>query len=564
MVQTERKLCVAKTKKKLGEILTGSGVITEETLRKALDIQRQTGGKLGEILVSRGFITEEQIVDAVREQLGIQSVDLNRISIEQEIINIIPEAIARKHEVLPLDIVNGKLMVAMADPLNYYAIEELKLFTGYSVKAAIVLRSSLISNIERYYGKTKAEEAAEDYGRIYGFRKKSNGADLDDESAPITKFINTIIENALLNGSSDIHIEPGESELRVRFRIDGVLKEIMKTDIGILEPVCSRIKIMANLNIAERRLPQDGRINYGFNGKSIDIRVSTVPTIWGEKVVLRLLDKSGFSFHLETLGMERDDLDRIREILSRPYGIVLVSGPTGSGKTTSLYSFLNELNDVKKNIITIEDPVEYNMRGINQMQVNPRIGFSFANGLRSILRQDPDIIMVGEIRDDETAEISVRSAMTGHLVLSTVHTNNAAGTVTRLMDMGIEPFLLTSTVIGIIAQRLVRKVCPVCSEEYISEKWEMNVLRHAGPVALKRAKGCSLCNHTGYKGRTGIYEVMQITEEIRDLIGESRSEKEIEEAAIRNGMTLLREACIRKVLAGTTTMEEMMRVTYGY
>lgn len=554
-----------KVKKRLGEILVSSGVITEEALLKVLTIQRNTGKKLGEVLVSEGFATEEQIMDAIKGQLGIQYILLDNINIARDIINIIPESIARKYELIPVEIVNGQLLVAMADPLNYYAIEEIRLSSGYAVKTAICRREKVLSNIEKYYGQSKAKEAVDDYVRVYGIKPKEavQAVEEDEANAPIIKFLNTIIENAILNGASDIHIEPDETELRVRFRIDGVLKEMMRTDAAMLEPVVSRIKIMANLNIAEKRVPQDGRINYKVKDKNIDLRVSTAPTMWGEKIVMRILDKSSFSLNLNTLGIEDEDLERMKSIIGKPYGIILVCGPTGSGKTTTLYSFLNILNEETKNIITIEDPVEYNFRGINQMQVNPKVGFTFASGLRSILRQDPDIIMVGEIRDDETAEIGVRAALTGHLVLSTIHTNNAAGTITRLVDMGIEPFLLSSTVIGVIAQRLVRKICPNCGEEHLTDTREMRLLGIDAPAVIRKGKGCSFCNNTGYRGRIGIYETMSINSEVRQLIDDRKTEREIENASRENGMSLLRDACVRKVLAGVTTVDELLRVTYG-
>jgi type IV pilus assembly protein PilB len=553
-------------KKKLGEILVDSEVVSQEVLESALKRQRETGRKLGEVLVTDGFTTDEQIVDAVRKQLGIQLINLENININQDIINIIPEGLARKHEILPVDIINGQLLVAMSDPLNYFAIEEIKIATSYVVKTSIALRESIIHNLEKYYGQSKAREAAEDYGRVYGFRNKINeGSEVEDENAaPIIKFLNTIIDGAVLNNASDIHIEPDEHEMRVRYRVDGVLREIMKTNIGMLEPVVSRVKIMANLNIAERRIPQDGRIGYKSKQKNIDLRISTVPTVWGEKVVMRLLDKSGFSLNLQSLGLEKQELNRLNNIISMPYGIILVCGPTGSGKTTTLYSVLNVINDASKNIITIEDPVEYNFKGINQMQANSKIGFDFASGLRSILRQDPDIIMVGEIRDGETAEISVRSALTGHLVLSTIHTNNAVGTITRMKDMGIESFLISSTVIGIVAQRLIRKICPNCGEEVQCSDREMRLLNITSPVKIRRGKGCSLCSNTGYKGRAGIFEILEITKEIKNLIDEDKSESDIENAARKQGMTNLREACVQKVLQGVTSVDEMLRVTYGY
>lgn len=558
---------MVKQRKRLGEILIDSGLITEDVLKKALDAQKKTGEKLGEFLVTKGFATNEQIVEAIRKQLGIDYINLDNVNIRQEIIDIIPEAMARKHELLPLDIINGRLLVVMSDPLNYFAIEDIRVATGYVVKTSISLRNSIIENIEKYYGKSKAEKAAENYGKVYGYKKinnESSGEYEDESSAPIIKFINTIIDNAILNNASDIHIEPYEGEMRVRYRIDGILREIMKVDIGMLEAVVSRIKIMSDLNIAEKRIPQDGRVNFKSKQKNIDLRISIIPTILGEKVVMRILDKSTFSLDLQRVGLDSDGLSKLKNIISKPYGIILVCGPTGSGKTTTLYTALNILNNNDKNIVTIEDPVEYNLKGINQMQVNNKIGFTFATGLRSILRQDPDIILVGEIRDNETAEISIRSALTGHLVLSTIHTNNAAGAITRLEDMKMEPFLISSTVIGLVAQRLVRKICPNCVEEYICDEKEMRLLGISERVKIKRGKGCSICNGTGYKGRTGIFEIIEINKEIKELIDYKKSERTIEEEAKKNGTILLREACVKKVLEGVTTVEEMLRVTYGY
>ncbi|MEW9096321.1 MAG: ATPase, T2SS/T4P/T4SS family [Clostridiaceae bacterium] len=558
---------MAKIRKRLGEILIDSGLITDEILNRALILQKETGEKLGTLLITKGFATEEQIVDAVKRQLGIDYINLYEINIRPEIIEIIPEAMARKYELLPVDIINGRLLVVMADPLNYFAMEDIKAVTGYVVKTSISLRDIILENIERYYGKSKAEKAAENYGKVYGYKKSINELEediYDEEAAPIIRFINTIIDNAILNNASDIHIEAEEDEMRVRYRIDGVLREMIRVDIGMIEAVISRIKIMGDLNIAEKRIPQDGRINYKSKGKNIDLRVSIIPTILGEKVVMRILDKNNFSLGLNKIGLNSNEEKKIKEIIAKPYGIILVCGPTGSGKTTTLYSLLNILNDQSKNIVTIEDPVEYNLRGTNQMQVNNKIGFTFASGLRSILRQDPDIILVGEIRDNETAEISVRSALTGHLVLSTMHTNNAAGSITRLEDMGVESFLLSSTVIGIVAQRLIRKICPSCVEEYMSEDNEMRMLGVKERVKLKRGKGCNICNGTGYKGRTAIFEIIEVNRAIKDIIDLKKGERAIEEEAINSGTVLLREACMEKVLKGITTVEEMLRVTYGY
>ncbi|WP_315119370.1 GspE/PulE family protein [uncultured Clostridium sp.] len=557
---------MGKIRKRLGEILIDSGLITDEILNRALILQRETGEKLGTLLITKGFATEEQIVDAVKKQLGIEYINLYELNIRPEIIEIIPETMARKYELLPIDIINGRLLVVMADPLNYFAIEDIKAVTGYVVKTSISLRGIILENIERYYGKSKAEKAAENYGKVYGYKRSTNELEeiSDEESAPIIKFINTVIDNAILNNASDIHIEAEEEEMRVRYRIDGVLREIIRVDIGMIEAVISRIKIMGDLNIAEKRIPQDGRVNYRAKGKNVDLRISIIPTILGEKVVMRILDKSNFSLGLDKIGLNLNEEEKLKEIISKPYGIILVCGPTGSGKTTTLYSLLNLLNDESKNIVTIEDPVEYNLKGINQMQVNNKIGFTFASGLRSILRQDPDIILVGEIRDNETAEISVRSALTGHLVLSTIHTNNASGAITRLEDMGVEPFLLSSTVIGIVAQRLVRRICPSCVEEYISEEKDMRLLGLKEKRVLRRGKGCSICNHTGYKGRTAIFEILEIDREMKNIIDLRKGERAIEEQGIKNATILLRESCIEKVIKGVTTVDEMLRVTYGY
>lgn len=557
---------MAKVRKRLGEILIDAGIITAEVLDKALKIQKLTEEKLGQVLVSKGFTTDEQIVNAVKEQMGIPLIDLDNINVCQDIIDILPSSIARKYESIPIDIINGSLLVTMSDPLNYFAAEDIKIATGYNVKPAISLRESILQNIEKYYGRSRAQEAARTYRKSNSALRNdriSSAQPVDDTSAPIIKFINTVIENAVMYKASDIHIEPNDREMRVRFRVDGVLREIMRTDIEMLAPVISRIKIMSNLNIAETRIPQDGKIGYRVKNKGIDIRVSIVPTILGEKIVMRILDKSVFSIDLVKIGLEKDELVKLNRMIDNPYGIILVSGPTGSGKTTTLYSILNILNDVSKNIITIEDPVEYNLDGINQMQVNTKIGFDFANGLRNILRQDPDIILVGEIRDDETAEISIRSALTGHIVLSTIHTNNAVGTIGRLLDMGIKPFLISSTLTGVVAQRLIRKICPNCGEEYMCDEREMRLLGLSNPVKLRRGKGCSLCNDTGYKGRTGIFEILEIDKDMRNIIDFKYNESKIERIAEEKGMNTLRKSCINKVLNGITTVDEMLRVTYG-
>lgn len=556
---------MAKVKKRLGEILVDSGALEQLALEKALSMQKDSGLKLGELLIKENFLTEQQILEAIQKQLDIPSINLDTVSIRPEIINMLPGNLVRKYSVLPIDVVNGQLMVAMSDPLNYYAIEEIVAVSGHITRVSIALKDSIAENINRYYGRSKAVEAVRDYSKTYGKKKNENEdtTEIDESSAPIIKFINTIIENAMLNGASDIHIEPQETQMRIRFRVDGILREILTTEPEMVEAVVSRIKIMANLNIAERRIPQDGKIHYRVNGKSIDLRISTANTMWGEKVVMRILDKSSFLPNLDGLGLMKDDYEKMRNIIGKPHGIILVCGPTGSGKTTTLYSVLNEINDVSKNIVTVEDPVEYNFKSINQMQVNAKIGFTFATGLRAILRQDPDVIMVGEIRDSDTAEISIRSSLTGHLVLSTIHTNNSISTVTRLEDMGIKPFLISSTVVGIISQRLVRKICPNCGEKHVTDSRETRLLNLAEPITVRKGRGCSLCNNTGYKGRTAIFEVLEITREIKELIDQGGTEEQIEKAARKDGMHFLREACEIKVKEGVTTVDEMLRVTFG-
>ncbi len=558
---------MSKKKKRLGEILIEANLIDESILMKVLSLQKETGLKIGEILTKEKYLTEEQILEAIQNQLKIPSIDLNKINIRQEIIDLLPDKLVRKHMVIPVDVVNGQLMIVMSDPLNHYAIEDIRAASGMLTKVSITLKNSILENIERYYGKNKAAKAIKDYSRTYGQSNLKDRKDkidkIDEDVAPVIKFINSIIENAMLNGASDIHFEPQEHAMRIRIRIDGVLQEMMTSDLNMHEAVISRIKIMSNLNIAEHRIPQDGKIEYNIKGKKIDLRISIVNAVWGEKVVMRILDKSNVMIELDQLGLDESNQQRFNHIINQPHGIILVCGPTGSGKTTTLYSILNKLNDVSKNIITIEDPVEYNFESINQLQVNPKIGFEFTSGLRAILRQDPDIIMVGEIRDADTAEISIRSALTGHLVLSTIHTNNSIGTITRLKDMGIKPFLLSSTIVGVVAQRLVRKVCFNCGEEHVTDTREMKLLDIDKPTKIREGKGCRLCNNTGYKGRVAVFEVLQMTNDLRIMIDEGISESEIEIAAKKSGMSFLRQSCINKVIEGVITLDEMLRVTYS-
>jgi type IV pilus assembly protein PilB len=562
-------------RKRLGEILISGGVISTEQLEEALKMQKALGMRLGEVLIRQGLVTEDDILRTMQSQLGHPSVDLNRIVVADQILKLIPESVARKYNVLPVEVGNGQLMVAMGDPTDYFVLDDLRIASGMMVKPCLAKKGDILRAIERFYGKSEAIKAARDYVKQTGVAPVAatsqtplavvtSANEAEEEATPIIKFLNTIIENAVNNHASDIHIEPIEDELRVRFRMDGVLREIMKTPGTMAGPVISRVKIMADLNIAERRIPQDGRISYYVGRKSIDLRVSTAPTMYGEKVVLRILDKSSVILEKSALGLNETMIQLFNELIAKPYGIILVTGPTGSGKTTTLYTMLNQLNTPEKNIITLEDPVEFNFKGVNQMQVNPKAGLTFATGLRSILRQDPDIIMVGEMRDNETAEIAIRSALTGHLVLSTIHTNDAPSAITRLIDMDIEPFLISASLIGVISQRLVRKICPQCATKYLAGPRERAIIgiKEDSEITLKRGKGCSYCHESGYKGRTAIFEMMPVTSGHRQLIDNRATADELRDYASTQGMSTLKQAAAQLVLEGVTTIDELLRVTY--
>lgn len=568
-------MAIKPERKRLGEILISGGVITTTQLEEALNMQKALGMRLGEVLIRQGFVTEEDILRTIQSQLGHPMIDLNRVVVAEPILKLIPESVARKYNVLPVEVGNGQLMVATSDPTDYFALDDMRLAAGMMIKPCLAKKGDILRAIERFYGKSEAEKAARDYVKQTGVAPVAatsqaslalaiQANETEEEATPIIKFLNTIIENAVNNHASDIHIEPIEDELRVRFRLDGVLREIMKTPVTMAGPVISRVKIMADLNIAERRIPQDGRISYLLGRKMVDLRVSTAPTMFGEKVVLRILDKSSVILEKSALGLKENVIQIFDELIAKPYGIVLVTGPTGSGKTTTLYTMLNQLNTPERNIVTLEDPVEFNFTGVNQMQVNPKAGLTFATGLRSILRQDPDIIMVGEMRDNETAEIAVRSALTGHLVLSTIHTNDAPSAITRLVDMDIEPFLISASLIGVISQRLVRKICPQCMIEYVAKPREHAILgiKEATRITLKRGRGCSYCHESGYKGRTAIFEIMPVLAGHRHLIDKRATADELRDYAISQGMETLKQSAAQLVLEGVTTIEELLRVTY--
>ena len=605
---------------KLGQILIASGVVTEEQLNEALKLQKRGGGRLGTNLVKLGHITEDKLVMFLSKQYGMSAIDLAEYKIDTAVLKLITSDMAKKHMIMPLTRIGATLTVAMADPSNVFAVDDIKFMTGYNVEVVIATESALINAINTYYGGKVAglaaaqpqaqaaqkamkleakdytlsdtdvtgEEEAGSFGEgptvdVDEFDRIVGDA-LDDvehvtEDAmlgargeieePIVKLVSGILINAIKIGASDIHIEPYENSVRVRYRVDGVLALAMNLPLRIKNSVVSRLKIMAKLDISERRLPQDGRIKLRLGKKKeVDFRVSILPCLFGEKTVMRILDKASLQVDLTKLGFEEEALQRFLECLNRPYGMILVTGPTGSGKTTTLYSALNYLNKPNINIMTAEDPIEYNFLGINQVQMKEEIGLTFASALRSFLRQSPDIILVGEIRDFETAEIAVKAALTGHLVLSTLHTNDAPSSVSRLMNMGIEPFLVSSSVILIMAQRLARKICKECEKE--EEKFPLPTLislgfseENARTVKCYRGKGCSVCNNSGYKGRIALYEIMIVNEEIRKLILEGASAIELKKAAIRGGMKTLRMSGLTKVKEGVTTIEEVLRVTFG-
>ena len=551
-------------RKRLGDMLIELNYITEGDLEEALKIQKQTGDKIGEILINKGFITEDDLLQALEVQLGTPRVYLDMITIDKEAVKVIPEALSKKYNVLAIQFIEGKLLVLMNDPLNIMAEDDVRIASGYDLKIALCGKDEISKAISKYYSEDYMQKTAEELrnqGKVSQIIEEELSEDI--KNAPAVKLVDSIIQNAVRRKASDIHIEPFEHRVCVRYRIDGELQKQFDSPREPLAGLVTRIKIMSNMDIAERRIPQDGRIFTKVDNETIDLRVSVLPTVNGEKIVIRILDKSAFNVDKEVLGIAEDDLEKINRMITKPHGIVLVTGPTGSGKSTTLYSLLKDLNKEDKNIITVEDPVEFSMDGINQVNVNTKAGLTFASGLRSILRQDPDIVMLGEIRDKETAEIAVRAAITGHLVLSTIHTNDAPSSVVRLKDMGVAPYLVSSALVGIIAQRLIRKLCPRCKEEYIASDYEKEVLGLSKDetLTLYRKTGCNRCNNTGYKGRVGIYEIMEINKEIRELINADESLEAITNAALRNNMKTLSKSAINVILNGDSTIEELLRVT---
>lgn len=553
----------------LDELLLGRGLITEEQLEEARLHASERGRSLGRILIEFGFVSEGGLVSILAEQLGLEFVDLADAHIDASAVALVPEATARRHSCIPVGFDENVLVVAMADPANVVAVDDIRAMTKRDVRAVVATKADVLAAISRHYrldhaAETLVEEAAAEHME----EEKSLEAlvaEAGSDDAPIIKLVNLLITQAVNDRASDIHIEPEQKGLRVRYRIDGVLHEVMNPPKSVHAGMASRLKIMANINIAERRIPQDGRIGIVVQGKQIDIRVSTLPTVHGEKIVMRLLDKSSVLLELSDLGFLPNNFARYEESYKKPYGMILVTGPTGSGKSTTLYATLNILNKADVNIVTVEDPVEYQLPGVNQVQTNPKAGLSFASALRSILRQDPDIILIGEIRDRETAQIAVESALTGHLVLSTLHTNDAASAVTRLTEMGIEPFLVSSALDCVLAQRLARRLCDRCKEAYSPTEDELNAAGfayehvHEFPQ-LYRPVGCTACGGTGYRGRMALHEVMTVSEEIERLTVEHASSEAISKAAQAQGMELLRADGLEKVRMGRTSVEEVLRV----
>ncbi len=559
--------------KKLGDLLVRENLLATHDLEKAKQDQRKNGGRLGEALVRLGLLDEQQLVNILSKQYGIPAVNLGNFEIDPEVVKLVPEDLVHKYRIMPINRVGSTLIVALEDPSNMFAVDDIKFMTGYNVEVVVASASSIKQAVDKHYDSSATlldvmrNFDLDDLEVVHEADTVST-ADLERavDDAPVVKLVNLILSDAIKKGASDIHIEPYEKTFRVRYRIDGVMYEEMKPPMKLRNAIISRLKIMSSLDIAERRLPQDGRIKLKLSkDKDMDFRVSVLPTLFGEKIVLRLLDKSNLQLDMTKLGFEEGALANFKDAIHKPYGMVLVTGPTGSGKTTTLYSALAELNTIDTNISTAEDPVEFNLTGINQVQMHEEIGLNFAASLRSFLRQDPDIIMVGEVRDFETAEIAIKAALTGHLVLSTLHTNDAPSTINRLLNMGVEPFLVASATNLILAQRLARRICENCKAPLdvpAQALLDIGVAEDAiGSFTCYKGTGCALCSDTGYKGRIALYEVMPITDSLKDLILNGASSMELKELAIAEGMKSLRASGITKLMAGTTTVSEVVRTS---
>lgn len=547
------------TRKRLGDLLVESSVITEKQLNYALE-HKTRDEKLGDFLIKENYLTEQQLIEVLEVQLGIPHINLNQYSIELEVLQLIPAELAKRANLMPVRRDKNKLFIAMADPMDYFAIEEVRMATGCKIMTSIAAKDDLYRAITKYYDLQESMDAAmSDMGMEI---TRENEQEILDEESPIVRLVNQMIANAVAQRASDIHFDPHETELRVRYRVDGILRTERSLPKHMQSVIIARIKIMGNLNITENRVPQDGRIKTTVNFKPVDIRLSTLPTVYGEKIVMRILDLSNAANDINKLGFTKKNEDLFRKMIARPNGIVLITGPTGSGKSSTLYAALSNLNDEEVNIITVEDPVEYQLDGINQIQVKEEVGLTFATGLRSILRQDPDIVMIGEIRDYETAQIAVRASLTGHLVLSTLHTNSAVESISRLQDMGVEPFLLSSSLIGIMAQRLVRRVCRDCAESHSATEREREIFAEHNLTieTVIRGKGCPSCGNTGYRSRLAIHELLPIDRKIKELILSRASINEVGDYMKQEGYYTLLEDGLMKVIQGFTTTEEILRV----
>lgn len=557
------------SRKRLGDLLQEKGLLTEEELNEALKLQRESGEKLGDALVKLGLIQPEQMADVLSEHLGIPRVDPNRCYIPSELVNMVPDDLLNGNQILPIELENNLMTVAMTDPLNILIIDELQQATGFNIKPVIATSEEIMTALSRTMDIASSARAVFDE-----YLDDSLDFDADDDNeeqllgdAPGVRLANLILQQAVRDKASDIHLEPTEDDLQVRFRIDGILRNVMTVPKRLRNDVNSRIKIMSNLDITERRRPQDGRIQAVIDGVEVDMRISTLPTIHGEKIVARVLNKSTGILSIEQFGFSQQNTEEILRVLRLNQGLILVTGPTGSGKTTTLYGFLQHLNTVEKNIITVEDPVEYQLPGINQVQINHKVGLTFASGLRSVLRQDPDIIMVGEIRDQETAEIAIRSALTGHLVLSTLHTNNTVATIARLLDMDIDPYLISSTLVAVISQRLVRKICNDCKEQVeLTDPLLIRFIKSYGiepPEFVYQGRGCPACQDSGYRGRVAVEEMLILNKELKQAIDNRAHESLLRDIALKSGMVLLQVSAIKKLIAGITTGSEILRTVYS-
>ncbi len=564
--------------RRLGDLLVADGLLTAEQLKKALAEQKGSPEKIGSVLVRLNFVNEDQLIGFLSRQYGVPSITLTQLDIESDVLKLVPAPIARKYEVIPVRKMGNSLALAMADPTNVFALDDISFMTNLQVLPLVASQTAIKKAIDRNYeSKTEAitsvlSDMQTDLGNVEVVEEGEEGAKVDvfelkesADEAPVVKLVNMVLVDAIQKGASDIHFESYEKIFRIRFRMDGVLHEMLAPPKRLESAILSRLKIMSNLDIAERRMPQDGRIKLRYNTREIDFRVSTLPTIFGEKAVLRILDKDSLKLDMTQLGFDEWSLEKFSAVIHQPYGMVLITGPTGSGKTTTLYSAIHTINSPDVNIMTAEDPVEYNLKGVNQVQINEGIGRTFSAALRSFLRQDPDVILVGETRDLETAQISIRAALTGHLVFSTLHTNDCPSTIARLLDMGIPAFLVASSLLLLLAQRLGRKVCRACREPYDADEESLVPYGHVpsgkGKVQFYKGKGCATCNFTGMKGRVAIYEVMPISEELRDAILKNAPTAELRSLAQSQGMRTLRQAGLMKVLEGTTTVEEVLRVT---